>query len=140
MGGHEWQDNRRNKKPSSPGIDKRSDGESSLTWAEYWTDIKKLAFGWMGLDPHKFYKMDNEDFFLMKRGFEEMLVDRKRDLRRLALIIVSPQVEDMPSAMRIWPIQKDDELEAEIKRQKEITQEEHNKNWKALTSMFKKAN
>lgn len=84
--------------------------------------------------------MDNEDFFLMMKGFKDRLIDEKRDLRRMALIIVSPHVKDMPSAMRIWPIEKDNELEAEIKRQKEITQEEHDKNFKRLVGMFKKPN
>lgn len=82
--------------------------------------------------------MDNEDFFLMMEGAKDKIIDGKRDLRRMALIIVSPHVKDMPSAMRIWPIEKDDELQAEVKRQREITQEEHAQNFKRLAGLFKK--
>src|SRR5436190_1689397 len=112
MGCNVRKDNRRNKKSTGPGIE-RGDGEGSLTWAEYWTDLKKFAFGWMGLHPHEFYDMDNEDFFLMMRGFKDRLIDQKRDLRRAVYLIVSTQVKDMPSAMRIWPIEKDEELNGE---------------------------
>lgn len=84
--------------------------------------------------------MENEDFFLMMKGVKDKLIDQKRDLRRMALIIVSPHVKDMPSAMRIWPIEKDEELDAEVKRQRQLTQEQHNENLKKLVAIFKKPN
>lgn len=76
----------------------------------------------------------------MMEGAKDKIIDGKRDLRRMALIIVSPHVKDMPSAMRIWPIEKDDELESEVKRQQKITQEQHNQNMKKLVAIFKKPN
>ena len=91
----------------------------------------------MFLRPHEFYEMDNADFFLAMKGTKEKLIDQKRDMRRMALIIVSPHVKDMPSAMKIWPIENDDELRAEINKGKELTAEEHNKNFSKLVSMFK---
>lgn len=88
--------------------------------------------------PAEFYGMDNEDFFLAMRGFKEMIIDGKRDLRRLAYIFASTQVKDMPSAMRMWPIEGDEELNSEIRRQKALSDEEHNNNFSRLVSMFKK--
>lgn len=91
----------------------------------------------MKLRPHEFYNLELEDFFLMKQGYKKKIIDHKRDLRRMALIIVSPHVKDMPSAMRIWPIENDEELKDEVKQHNQLTVEQSNENFKKLVGMFK---
>ena len=76
------------------------------------------------LNP-QFYTMDIEDFFLMKKAYEDKILDEKRDKRRMALLIVSPWLKDAPSATKLWPLPGD----KNIKRQANDYISEANRKW-----------
>lgn len=82
--------------------------------------MRSEAFGQIGIKPDDFYRMDWEDFFLLRKGFFEKRIYEQRLLRRITFIMVSPYMKQGMTEESLFEIFGDDE----IRKQRSIISDE----------------